>query len=157
MTLPDRIRARLKELRRKPVPLAELIPLLQESADCIEQQRQELQLRQNVIEEADSVVRSQLELIGKLRGLLGQTRTYVYAEMIQRERLLDTSQLLLPSVPARSVEQEYATLATMLGHIDNLLAQVPDRRKTERDTYAIQAPDEDSEAPGIQNARSGVL
>lgn len=42
----DRLRRMASDLRRKPIPLSDMIPLLLEAADTIEQQRDELKQQQ---------------------------------------------------------------------------------------------------------------
>jgi hypothetical protein len=58
MTTDEKLRKMAAELRRRPIPLADMIPLMLEAADVIEQQQQELQYKQGILDMAAAISRS---------------------------------------------------------------------------------------------------
>lgn len=58
MTTDEKLRRMAAELRRRPIPLSDMIPLMLEAADVIEQQQEELEYKQGVLDIAGAISRS---------------------------------------------------------------------------------------------------
>jgi hypothetical protein len=128
----------LMDIRRRPTPLAEVIPVMQEAADALEQQRDELSRA--------------ADLLSRTRGLLASARSCVAWEHLEMSMHISG----ISTTPRWSdPENQAVALRQLLDKIDALLQEVPERRQ--RHGTQVQAGAAEKPAPDVPNGWSRVL